>query len=138
MRTIDFDLAELSETELRRVIIAASALREASDRVQVPALAHVTLSIIESIIAEQSARDAGRGKGTVRLSVDDFADEDPDDAERYRLGAVVYLGVVRDDHDEPDVVRRLFASVMADLSDPTPTERQVEIARLERLSGIVQ
>lgn len=139
MRTLhDVDLGALEAADLRAAIVAASALRHFADKSNEPALAHVTASITDSILAEQAARKAGRGKGTVRLSIDDFADEDPDDAEDYRRRAAGYLGVVRDDHDARDAVRRLFAAVMEALADPSPTERQVELARFDRLAGLVE
>lgn len=135
MTTADHDLAELSTGDLRRAIIAASALRHFGRTRTEPDVERVAASLVASLDAERIARAAGRGRGTVRLSVDAFEDDNPDDSCRRRHKAIGYLQLVRDDRGEPDGVRSLFASVMSALADPSPVARQVELARLEALSG---
>ena len=134
---VETDIAALSVREIRRAELAAKALTHWASTNDEPAVEQVARSIQASLEAERTARHDGRGRGTVRLAVPNFADDDPDEAERARRRVVGFLGVVRDDPDELPAVRRLFADIMADLANPTPTARQVELARLDALAGSV-
>jgi hypothetical protein len=130
---IDYDLSRLTDADLRAASLAASDLAAFGVSRPSPALERVARSIRDCLVAEEAARSGGRGRGAVNLSVQDFADGDPSD----RRITLRYLGTVRDDRTEPPAVRELFASVMADLADPTETARQVELAGLDRMAGNV-
>jgi len=130
---IDTDLARLTAADLRAAELAARGLRHVGRTRSEPALAAVADAIVDALLAEQATRDAGRGRGTVRLTVPEFADADPDRALADRRGVIGYLLLVRDDPDERPAVRHLFADLAADLADPTETSLEHERARLGEL-----
>lgn len=135
MRTIDFDLAELDSADLTSAIERFRAFTRWTTKRDARGAANVGASVVDSLEAERSARDAGRGNGSVRLTAEDFADEDPTDAMAWRREAVgMICAVIRDDDENRDAVRRLGAAIAADLSNPSEIAQAVELARLERLS----
>lgn len=131
----DVDLAILSTDDLHTARGAARAMRAWARRESEPDVAKVYASVQDSLEAELVGRGSGRGRGTARLAVYDFADEDPDAAEVARQRVIGYLQVARDDTDLPDTVRELFNEVMCALSDPSPIARAVELARLDALAN---
>lgn len=130
---VDHDLAELTAPDLTRAITASRALAYFGQTHDSAAIGRVAASLLASLEAEQAARATGLDRGSVRLSVDAFADDPPDEAERARLQAVGYLGLVRDDHDERAAVRHLFGAVMAELEPFDRFHRAAELARFDAL-----
>lgn len=130
---VQTDLADLTAADLRGAELAARGLRHVGQTRSEPALAAVADAMLDALFAEQATRDAGRGRGTVRLTVPEFADADPELALAARRAVIGYLLLVRDDPDQRPAVRHLFADLAADLADPSETALEHERARLGEL-----